>query len=435
MTSHPTARHIHYGTAEIVVFCVIALFVVWYVVTRLIMMDGPKMCIDAETYLSDLELLKQGHPGVWRTPAYPLLLWGSKSIVSGHLWWMPLYVFQTLLFLISVICFHDVCRRLISNQRTISLVFTALYAVWPPLLYYGQWLLPDFMCVSFGVIYFKSLLDDVTSDSWRQPVYTGLLVIILIAFKPIFIYLIAVTAAWWIWIYRRHRVSATILSVSLSMMVIASGLTLAYRAWNHKANGYNVLTIATVVNDWMNLYLSRGVNPEEIENPELRQAAIVALENSRQYSGIDAPWYFSVQMSTTLPDESMKYLRADKFRHPDNVVRYFFAHLADMAYGELVRNGLDITNAFSRVLLTVPLMFLMIAAWGVVMLFRHGRCGAYTDYQTMVALSVMAMIAINAYGAYGNWDRLLLPSFPEALWLGAVAVRAFLPVKRNESAI
>lgn len=435
MTSHPTARHIHYGTAEIVVFCVIALFVVWYVVTRLIMMDGPKMCIDAETYLSDLELLKQGHPGIWRTPAYLLLIWGSKSIVSGNLWWIPLYVIQTLLFLTSIICFHDVCLRLTSNQRVISLIFTVLYSVWPPSLFYGQWLLPDFMCASLGVIYFKSLLDGATAHSWRQPVFAGVLVIVLIAFKPIFIYLIAVTAVWWIWIYRRHRVSATLLSVSLSMMVIASGLTLAYRAWNHKANGYNVLTIATVVNDWMNLYLSRGVNPEEIENPELRQAAIVALENSRQYSGIDAPWYFSVQMSTTLPDESVKYLRADKLRHPDNVIRYFFAHLADMAYGELVRNGLDITNAFSRIFLTGPLMFLMIAAWGVVMLFRHGRCGAYTDYQTMVALSVMVMIAINAYGAYENWDRLLLPSFPEALWLGAVAVRAFLPVKRNESAI
>lgn len=435
MTSHPTARHIHYGTAEIVVFCVIALIVIWYVVTRLILLSGPKMCIDSYTYLSDLELLKQGHPGIWRTPAYLLLIWGSKSIVSGNLWWIPLYVFQTLLFLTSIICFHDVCLRLTSNQRVISLIFTVLYSVWPPSLFYGQWLLPDFMCASLGVIYFKSLLDGATAHSWRQPVFAGVLVIVLIAFKPIFIYLIAVTAVWWIWIYRRYRVSATLLSVSLSMMVIASGLTLAYRAWNHKANGYNVLTIATVVNDWMNLYLSRGVNPEEIENPELRQAAIVALENSRQYSGIDAPWYFSVQMSTTLPDESVKYLRADKFRHPDNVVRYFFAHLADMAYGELVRNGLDITNAFSRVLLTVPLMFLMIAAWGVVMLFRHGRCGAYTDYQTMVALSVMAMIAINAYGAYGNWDRLLLPSFPEALWLGAVAVRAFLPVKRNESAI
>lgn len=435
MTSHPTARHTRYGTAEIVVFCVIALIVIWYVVTRLILLSGPKMCIDSYTYLSDLELLKQGHPGIWRTPAYLLLIWGSKSIVSGNLWWIPLYVFQTLLFLTSVICFHDVCRRLISNRRVISLVFTVLYSVWPPLLFYGQWMLPDFMCASLGVIYFKSLLDDATADSWWQPVYTGVLVIILIAFKPIFIYLIAVTAIWWIWIYRRHRVSATLLSVSLSMMVLASGLALAYRAWNNKANGYNVLTIATVVNDWMNLSLSRGVNPDEIENPELRQAAVEALEISRQYSGIDAPWNFSVHLSTTLPDESMKYLRSDKLRHPDNVVRYFFNHLADMAYGEIARNGLDITNAFSRIYLTSPLMFLMTLAWVGMMLFRRGQCEAYPDFQTMVALSVIVMITINAYGAYGDWYRLLLPSFPEALWLGAVTVRAFLPVKRNEPAI
>lgn len=435
MKPHPTARHIRYGTAEIVVFCVITLIVIWYVVTRLILLSGPKMCIDSYTYLSDLELLKQGHPGIWRTPAYLLLIWGSKSIVSGNLWWIPLYVFQTLLFLTSVICFHDVCRRLISNRRVISLVFTVLYSVWPPLLFYGQWMLPDFMCASLGVIYFKSLLDDATADSWWQPVYTGVLVIILIAFKPIFIYLIAVTAIWWIWIYRRHRVSATLLSVSLSMMVLASGLALAYRAWNNKANGYNVLTIATVVNDWMNLSLSRGINPDEIENPELRQAAVEALEISRQYSGIDAPWNFSVHLSTTLPDESMKYLRSDKLRHPDNVVRYFFNHLADMAYGEIARNGLDITNAFSRIYLTSPLMFLMTLAWVGMMLFRSGQCEAYPDFQTMVALSVIVMITINAYGAYGDWYRLLLPSFPEALWLGAVTVRAFLTVKRNEPAI
>lgn len=296
-------------------------------------------------------------------------------------------------------------------------------------------MLPDFMCASLGVIYFKSLLDGATAHSWRQPVFAGVLVIVLIAFKPIFIYLIAVTAVWWIWIYRRHRVSATLLSVSLSMMVIASGLTLAYRAWNHKANGYNVLTIATVVNDWMNLSLSRGVNPNEIENPELRQAAVEALEISRQYSGIDAPWNFSVHLSTTLPDESMKYLRSDKLRHPDNVVRYFFNHLADMAYGEIARNGLDITNAFSRIYLTSPLMFLMTLAWVGMMLFRSGQCEAYPDFQTMVALSVIVMITINAYGAYGDWYRLLLPSFPGTLWLGAVTVSAFLPVKRNEPAI
>lgn len=56
MTSHPTARHTRYGTAEIVVFCVIALIVIWYVVTRLILLSGPKMCIDSYTYLSDISL-------------------------------------------------------------------------------------------------------------------------------------------------------------------------------------------------------------------------------------------------------------------------------------------------------------------------------------------------------------------------------------------
>lgn len=429
MTSHPTARHTRYDIAEIVVLSIISLFVVWYVVSHLIEYGGPIMGCDAHSYMSDLELLRQGRPGIWRTPGYLLLLLGSESIMNGNLWWLPLQIFQTSLFLVSVICFYSVCRRLVwHHRRIIALTFTSLYGACHPLLIFALNYTPEFICVPFVVIYFKSLLDCESKSAWWRPIYSGFLVIVLITLKPIFIYLIAVTAAWWVWIYRRRRVSATNLSVALLMMVLASGLTLAYRVWNHKANGYNVLTLATVVNDWSNLYLTRGVIPEEIENPELRDAALKSQEKyGKDFFG------FATDLSTTMPEESIEYLRNDKLRHPDNVALYFIEHFGDMVYGEIIRDGFDITTPITRARLTVPLMFLIVIAWGGTILFKRPHYKVHLNFQEMVAISLVILIAIVAYGAYGDWSRLLLPAIPNALWLGVAAASTLLPRKYTKT--
>lgn len=276
--------------------------------------DGAVVTLDGPTYFEAWRYYRFFQTHIDRAPLYPMLLHSVERLFGGGLL-VAVLMIQWGVFVASMqLVWRINCR--IGTSKTINIASILILFLIP-----GSWVMnnitmPEAVCQAgiVTLIYLSARYLDTDKPVWV--ILSGLMVILLIFTKPMFIFLLPVMALFWLlssWKNRKAMLTAGIMT-GISMLLVV-----AFCHMQHRNFGVFGLTRSSSLNTYYCLRQDRLIIPSEIPDSLLRKR-IEPLYN--QDPGQHKPFYdIYWDESVSLTWEECDYLVNNaKSRHPVEAV-------------------------------------------------------------------------------------------------------------------
>ena len=378
---------------------------------------GVKFAPDSGAYINSWHTVySKGDIAFGHPPVYPLII-GFFDQFTPFLSFWPLILTQFFFFLLSVLCFFEICRKLIRNRRIVLFV-SLFYAVIPGFASWNLYVLTEAFGVSFLVIYCYCFIKVLFDHKSLFLVIQSLLLGIMIFMRPIFIFLIPIH----IFIYILYLVWGNN-SKLFSMSGIISGLLVfASVAWYMSSfyNKYGIYNLSgvSVANQF---YIARQygiLSPSVIENQNLR----LYVENSyRKYGeSLDSRtilWQethkvFESYDVLTINQAVVASINVNKQKYLSGIVQRIYYAVRHPVFKTPINVWGWILNLLGPSINSL-ILFLLIYIYIV---FRYICCHKRVPFLSVtLALIICANLMVVLLGAQDEYSRLILPSIPFAI--------------------
>ncbi|MGM9850953.1 MAG: hypothetical protein ACI306_02275 [Muribaculaceae bacterium] len=337
-----------------------------------------------------------------RLPIYPLLLHilqmsyvrdallGPGGIVLTVLQWAA-WVFGTM-------GVWRVCRQYGCSNKVCCIALAMLLL--PPFWLSAAVILPEVLCTVALIWLVERSTAYISKPSMAKALHIGIITLTLIMLKPVFVYLVAVMAVYWLVVltYKHYRTTAI---AGLVSIILCGGAAYTYvYAVERICNIKGVMTRAQLMNDYYMLREHNIVSADDIIDDELRELYIDAgrgAENYYQEFKKMGVWY--------------SYLVVLDFKkaHPDALTKIRLEHFATtLSDGVLYLQFLDAEY-------TRYFYFPFAAVWAILLTFvvlavRRWRARRRFPIEDYVLAAILGGgYVATLWGAMHDWGRLLVP--------------------------
>lgn len=376
---------------------------------------------DYRTFLTAAGTLRTGHPDVFRTPVYPLLMVLTQPLTADPMAPYPLLAINISLMLCSVEALRRLCLCM-GLRRWMALALIAPYALLPGMTAWTAIPISDSLGISLTVIWLWATLRDAPGHNRASSaLWSSLLLLVLVFLRPAFICLLPVAFLRWGYVFFKDskRVGAAGL-IGVSVTVAALGL---YRAEIHRLYNIDSFTHVTSLN---NLYLviEHGVISDEDAVTEVQKRMMpVIRENCDTVCKDPLEIKFWYGFYPLPPDEMEDIVARTMRRDPGGIAETLWLRLCDRFFtSEAVRKDLrGVYRLFSTTIGVLTLFYLFMAA----VLMAAGRRLTSPIRSWTVWLSGTAIMAVAFLGAMFDYSRLIAPAIAPSLILLGLALSLF----------
>lgn len=379
---------------------------------------------DSPTYIESGFELFSGQPGLWRTPLYSALTTGLELTLGVTVGSAILMILQAAAFLISVAVVGDISRSLMPNHSRAAFTATCIYGLMPWIVMLVVFRLPESLTVSMMVFIVRNLQQWIKNRRPVMAVYVAIWTLLMIAARPIFIYMLPLTGLFFIIgatkrPYRRGAIYGLVLT-----MLSATGV-MAYRTWMERTYGAPVLTVANIVNNYYLLLENRLLTADDITDPDLRT------ELNSGGDTIHTDLSFKEISRVAIIHTRASYESQNKAiaAHMPEIALITVRRFRDMATGRPWSYVWErfIPDRYNPV--CVGWIFVVVAVSVSMLVIRKRRMRPQLALQWIIVAIMTSQIIVVAAGAMFDWGRLTVQIFPLAI---ISATRTYVTIFSNK---
>ena len=368
---------------------------------------------DTASYIEyDANILK-GEVDAFRTPIFPYII-KLVSLFTDDL--RLIYIGTTfvheIISIISVIILYVTLDKMFKSQIA-KYTGTLLYACFPAIFTYNKVILTESLSVSFYVIYFCLILQNIKETTTAKTIGIGVFTLFLILLRPSFLYLLVALGILYVLIFlikKENRKQAIIGGISLLSVVI---MLFVYCFLNKKQNDIFAISNVTQINQ-LDTIIQMGIYKTEDE----KDKGIIEIIESNLDAGMTV-WFRNTTnkiMSEYTPEEVDEYIgRCIK----NNFSTYFnktiqkVFNIASVDCDEIylrkrTSNAIGSTISFGLIYLYAFLEAIYIVIKGI-------KIKKVPTEQFIMLILILGQLATIIIGAQAEYSRLFITSLPIVL--------------------
>lgn len=226
---------------------------------------------DSPTYFYAGTEILNGTLSLARTPVYPLVLVGLHALVGPTLMYPLLFLIQYLCFLWAAFILRRIALIFLESKKAAFWV-TTVFLLLPSYVSFNLAVLTESFSISGVIVLIWLLVRRFPGcPSVNDCLLTGLLLIVLLYLRPVFLYLIPVVFVYYVlMIFRFKSKSYFPIGVGIAMLLVVIGSLAVYRNIIQSTYGIHSISSISVYNNNFTAFQSVGMHPELAPTDEMR---------------------------------------------------------------------------------------------------------------------------------------------------------------------
>lgn len=373
---------------------------------------GVVICsFDTLTYRYAAISLQHGSLDIFRTPCYPMIMnvcWKASSSTGYGL----LIIVQIFMFYVSVCNLYWTMLRL-NIAKNIATIVTTIYALYPQTILAALAVLTESFSISVSVCLITFFVKWLKNCRFIDFIGMSMSLLFLLFLRPSFLYILVALAA--ILIILGFRSEYKKCAQLLSILIVSSCIMLGYCKLIEAKSGVFTPSTVGIYNTGHN-FISMG--KLERNNSEFLDKCLAfnleCMDDKGEfvvYDKCDGTIFPPAQVD----HELQQVKQQDRFV----MLKVLFRNLQNSVYntGENIK--------FGRIVLDFGLIYLVLFLITCVLCYRALNERKLPLVACLLWLMCIGNLLVNLIGAYSDWSRLFLPSFPLLLILIAQMCNLF----------
>ncbi len=384
---------------------------------------------DSGSYLESSNELMKGIPGFFRTPLYPLVWAALRYIFGAQTGGWILLVAQCALFTYSLKYFHRSLTQAKLRPIFVSIAF-GIMGLYPAFIFWNIFAMAESFALTGCIFLLYLTYRLVLTKSSKYLACTSLTIFLLITLKPIFIALLPIYFAYFIYSSFRRRMFLA----GVGAMLLISGSVYLYSGWMERSYGLRMVSYANIINEYYTLKEINAFHNDSVKEPELKK-----ILERRCAEFPDGNYYGQIWSYEYIGH--LKELKAEldeaSRNHPHELRLLYVKRLGTFAESSFYSLGGGPVGSILRTYTPIRLgllYLLLIAAPFALMRIRRSDTSLYTVGWYCWAF-ILALFLTCIFGAMNDWGRLMLPAYPAAIFLTTVIVSIFFRWKSYDSTV
>lgn len=406
---------------------------------------GPAFSFDSPSYIHTVSSLREGVPGLLRTPVLPLLI-GLLRRLTGDVWPWMLVAVQTGAFLGSAMLLRRTARKYIGSAP-VCFILTAYYMLAPGIVYWNTAVLTESLSLSATVALLWLMLRPLPgTPSARDVAASAAVLVFLLFLRPVFIYLLPVWALFHIIVFARSRGHRPVKAIATAAagFALATGLLLAYTAAVHRHYGYRSMCSIPSINNYHMLRQSGLLCPELCDDAELRGILSTFPDSVGTGYGYDREqvWREINTMCVIRHTAAIEdYVNRVIAEHPGPVAATVADRLTSQSPQQsflprpdtfVPRPSIGLLDMLPSLPFSFGAYWLLMAVMAVMWALQWRRTRRMPLATSLLAAVSIGLVLTTLAGAMYEWQRLTLPALPAFLLLAGKFCSLF---RRNENTL
>ena len=338
----------------------------------------------------------------FRFPVYPFLLYILQLPYVADVLLTPggkvLVALQWVAWVIGALGVLRVCRQYGCSTKVCHIAMALLLL--PSFWLYTAVVLPEEFCAVALIWLVERSVAYLAAPSKSKALHIGIITFVLIMLKPVFVYLLAVMAVFWLVAIasKRYRRSAVVGLVAV--MLCGVGVLSYMYAIERKCNFNGVITRAQVINDYYMLREHDIIDANDIVNDDLRR---IYLAEKTDYGNYYREFGEMGLLNSYLLVQDVKKA------HPGALTKIRLEHFVTTLFHNVLyleHTGYDYTKYIYFPFAAVWVVLLAFVAM-TVRRWRARRRFPLADY--LLAAILGGGYVATLWGAMNDWGRLLVP--------------------------
>ncbi len=368
---------------------------------------------DSFSYYRAFRTILSGQPDAERTPLYPLFVGCVKALFgSGGLY--VIATLQSLLYLCSISWFRKLAEGFLDNPR-LAFFLTAVYALSPGILQFNCMVMTDVPSLAGMTALLWLTFEAYNRRELRPAIGSGVVMILLMATRPVFLFLPFLFGLFWLLSVFKHTVRR-VARVGLGMCCVAFALAGWYGYEINRLYGMKSATLISSYNNYCTVREAGVIKLEEIRNPKVAALMDSILTLRPEAGTLEDTWSERKALETKLePSEFDGWIRDEMKLHHRRLLQYLRNErlskvlpwpglfVGCYAYPHLYY----VLKLFS---ITFSTAFFIVAAFCLVVFLGDIRRRGISCYRWLLAGLYICMASVTIAGAENDWDRLMLPA-------------------------
>lgn len=366
---------------------------------------------DSISYFSASDVILSGNVDIVRTPVYPAII-GFFRLLCGDTFMFPyLFFFQYIVFLFSAVLLSRIALRFINNLRA-AFWTTAIYLLLPSYISFNLALLTESLSISLMIF----LVWFVTRQYPNPPsildnIFVGLVLILMIFLRPIFLYLLPVLLFYYILLLIRFRKNfIASFAVFFVGILFTCGCLKIYKDKIHSEYGISTITNISILNNTFTSIEAVGLHPELTKDAELRDL-LTELKNNENLSS-DQKICRLLEYADNHWSEYEEYVNNSLRISPASTLKLISMRIID----ELPRNHMIPNYYLPSYIFVDYLLFFsqyyVIIVWYIIICIRQVIRTRSIPYLSILFIMLTLCLTVSsAIGAMSEWGRLTFPTF------------------------
>lgn len=377
-----------------------------------IVFSGPHLFTDSETYFQGWNTLQNGHLDILRTPVYPVIL-GICMRLFSHSYLYAVICLQHISFLISVLCFYDICAYLF-KKPLILYGTTLIYGYFPFLVSWNNFILTESFAISFSVFLFYFAVRLFRSPTWKDLLGFLFCFIFLLLLRPAFVYLLPLFTAAFAHLVCIKKFKPAF--YGLTGTLLATTCLLVYMSAFKQEYGIFASSDVSLINQYHIVRENNLLTPESFENDDLQKVFSAYMLQNGEKPEFSIIWDEANHLCNTFPLPDIKqgvkgvFKRSPSLFLPTTLARTRQALKAPILVSPTSRIGGLFGFSISTLLVFLALLAGILVYW--MKCHRTVPWAFLTIY--LIAAGALFVIFV---GAQGDWGRLIVPAMPFFLLL------------------
>lgn len=366
---------------------------------------------DTYYYVDAINRIFNGIPDCLRTPTYPIILWifnvnNSDTTSAG------VTVFQSLIYLISVYSFKNICESTIKN-KTLSKSVRYVYI----LFFFPSWcneLITESLCISGIIILIDLIIQTINKPKLGKSILSTILLTVLYFLRPTFVIFIIFLPIYYLYIWHKTKAKEYLTNICL-IIIPLSFLILYCYSFNQQYGSFSS-SITSECNTIDHLKESKMWNPKIVID-EKAYSAIMHFDKNvyGDYSGLFC--YVSGNGNVDLIDKACKnMINADKKQFIRQKIGNFYRSTGGffISWNDRHSDTLSSILCFFGRFFSFPLNIFYIFALTspLALLFDYKRSKSLDFKQTLIIAILFSYTVGIVYAALNSHSRLLAPVLP-----------------------
>lgn len=386
---------------------------------------------DSYSYIGLLDDLLNFIPNHSRTPGYPLIFDGLRTVAGEKAGNILTVLIQVALFYLSLVFLREICKELkLSDKTTFWLI--AFYAIWPPIPTSSCMFMTESIAAFSFILLIYFISRALRRPSIKLAAAIGFLAVIMVFLRPAFLYILGILAIGWIIIWIMSPRSSRACIAGICFCLISVAVVFGYSSLIKQYYGFRAFSSISDINNYFLLREAKALDPVSTDNEKVKNMFLSFQSEEKNfgydYSDYEKGWGEVPTITDIIGYAEFHKVISDNIKsHPKEIcialakriknsaaVPFFYANKSEV-------NPFYILVYMFNINFGIYYLFMLIMLIIIIRQFRKSR--EIPIYTIFLWASSAGLAFVSIIGAMNDWARLMLPAESAFLLLAALAFR------------